>query len=264
MDKAIVIKLGGATLGSHDATLEDLVYLQGRGVGTVVIHGGAKVSTAWMKRLGIPTRFVDGERVTDKDSLEVVTAALAGLVNKEIVAVLNNMGGRAVGISGVDGHLIQARIRNEAMGYVGEVIEVDGTLLKALLGAGFIPVISPISLHAVDKPDEDPHLLNINGDPVAGEVAAALGADKLVFLTDIDGVRDREDKLIPRLSPEEARSLMDSGVISGGMIPKIKASLRAVSAGCVARIINGKVPQALRREVEGCGGGTTIEASGGL
>jgi len=259
LNKVIVVKLGGATLGNHDVTLEDLVSLQKQGRLLVVVHGGGRVSTGWLSRLGIPTKFVDGERVTDKATLEVVTAALGGLVNKEIVAVINNLGGRAIGISGVDGSLIQSKIKSEEMGYVGAVVKVDTAPLNALLGSGYIPVVAPICLHSFDRPDEAPQLLNINGDPVAGEVAAALGAERLIFLTDVDGVRDRAGELLAQLSPDEAEALITSGVASGGMVPKIKASIRAASADSTARIIDGRQPHALLKEILEGGGGTTIK-----
>lgn len=260
LNKIIVIKLGGATLGSHDTILADLAYLQQRGKSLVVVHGGARVSTEWLSRLGIPSRFVDGERVTDKATLDVVTAVLAGLVNKEIVAAINSLGGRAIGISGVDGALIQGKIKSKEMGYMGTVVKVDVAPLETLLDSGYIPVVAPVSLHSFDRPDEAPQLLNINGDPVAGEIAAAIGAERLIFLTDVDGVRDQSGKLLPRISPDEAEALLASGVISGGMVPKIKACLRALSTASTTRIIDGKQPHALLNEIMGGGGGTTISA----
>jgi len=259
LNKVIVIKLGGAILGSHDTTLADLAYLQQQGKSLVVIHGGAKVSTEWLSRLGISSRFIDGERVTDKATLDVVTAVLAGLVNKEIVAALNNMGGRAIGISGVDGTLIRGKIKSEETGYMGAVEKVDVTPLEVLLNSGYIPVVAPVSARSSRKRDKIPQLLNINGDPVAGEIAAAIGAERLIFLTDVDGVHDQSGKLLSRLSPDEAESLMASGVILGGMVPKIKACLRALSTTSVARIIDGKQSHALLNEILEGGGGTTIQ-----
>jgi len=259
-EKVIVVKIGGATFGSHDTTIEDIVYLQQRGKQLVVVHGGAKVVTEWLERQGVATRFVRGERVTDKATLETVTAVLAGLVNKEIVAAINSLGGQAVGISGVDGALIQGRIKSEEMGYMGTVVKVNVAPLTALLQSGFIPVVAPVSLHAFDKPDKASQLLNVNGDPVAGEIAAAIGAEKLIFLTDVAGICDQSGKLIPQLSPSEAEALVASGVASGGMIPKINACLRALSNTATTCIINGKQPRALRREVEEGGCGTIIRA----
>jgi len=261
LDRVTVVKIGGTTLGSQDTTFEDIVYLQGEGELLVVVHGGAKLVTEWLTRQGTATQIVRGERVTDEVALQMVTAVLGGLVNKEVVAAINSLGGRAVGICGVDGALIQGRIREKEMGYVGEVVKVDLTLLAALLGSGFIPVVGPLGLHSFDKPEGAPALLNVNGDTVAGEIAAALGARRLIFLTDVAGILDRSGQLLSRLSPEEAEALMTSGMASGGMIPKIKACLRAFSAISTARIIDGTRPHALRREIEGDGDGTTIGVS---
>jgi len=258
LDKVIVVKLGGATLGSHDTTIEDIVYLQQQGKSLVIVHGGANVVTGWLSRRGISTQFVDGERVTDKATLEMVTAVLAGLVNKEIVAAINSLGGQAIGISGVDGALIQGKIKDKELGYMGTVVKVNTAPLKALLQAGYVPVVSPLSLHSFDKPDDAPRILNINADPVAGEIAAAIGAERLIFLTDVAGICDHSGKLLPQLSPDEAEALMASGVASGGMIPKIKACLRALSNTSTTCIIDGRQPHALLKEIEGQGGGTTI------
>jgi len=188
LDKVIVVKLGGATLGSHDTTIEDIVELQQQGKSLVVVHGGAKVVTEWLSRQGIPTRFIEGLRVTDEVVLEMVTAVLAGLVNKEIVAAINSLGGKAIGISGVDGALIQGRIKSKEMGYMGTIVKVNLAPLRVLLESGYVPVVAPVSLHSFDKPDKAPRLLNINGDPVAGEIAAAVGAERLIFLTDVVGM----------------------------------------------------------------------------
>jgi len=258
LDKAIVVKLGGATLGSHDTTIEDIVELQKRGKSLVVVHGGAKVITEWLSRQGVSTRFVRGERVTDDATLEVVTAVLGGLVNKEIVAAINDLRGRAVGISGIDGALIQGKMRDGEMGYVGDIVKVNISLLEVLLQSGFVPVVAPVCLHAFDKPDNASLILNVNGDTVAGEIADAIGAERLVFLTDVAGICDHSGKLLSNLSPGEAEALVDSGVASGGMIPKIKACLRALSSTSTTCIIDGKQPHALLREIEGEGGGTTI------
>jgi len=254
----IVVKIGGATFGNHDPIIEDIVTLQKQGVPIVVVHGGGNVVSRWLSKQNIATSFVDGERVTDQPALEMVTAVLGGLVNKEIVATINCLGGRAVGISGVDGALIQSKQRNAALGYVGEVVNVNTTLLDALLQADFIPIISPLSLYAFNRPEDAPGILNINGDPLAGEIAAALEAEKLIFLTDVAGIINEQGATIPELSPEEARQLLDSGVASGGMIPKINACLRAASGKSKTYIIDGRVPSALLNAVEGNYTGTTI------
>ena len=259
-----MIKIGGATLGSHDTTIEDIVELQQKGKSLVVVHGGGKLITEWLSRQGISTRFVHGERVTDKAALEVVIAVLAGLVNKEIVASINSLGGRAIGISGVDGALIQGRIKDIELGYVGTVVKVNLAPLEALLQSGYIPVVAPVSLNSFDKLDEARRMLNINADAVAGEIAAVIGAERLILLTDVVGVCDRSGKLLSLLSSSEAEVLMASGIASGGMIPKIKACLRALSNISVTRIIDGRQPHALLREIEGGGGGTTIECLSGV
>jgi len=264
LDRVIVVKIGGATFGSHDTTLEDIVYLQQQGEQMIVVHGGANVVTEWLTRQGTPTRFVHGERVTDETALGMVAAVLGGLVNKGIVAAINSLGGRAVGISGIDGALLQGRMREEEMGYVGAVVKVDLGLLEALLGSGFIPVIAPLSMHSFDRPGGAPLFLNTNGDVVAGEIAAAVGAERLIFLTDVAGICDQSGKLLPRLSPEEAEALMASGVASGGMVVKLKACLRALSHTSTARIIDGKQSHALLREIEGKCEGTTVQSSSGV
>jgi acetylglutamate kinase len=258
MERAIVVKLGGSTLGSHDTTLEDLVTLQQRGRRLVVIHGGGNVVSEWLRRLDIPFTFVRGTRVTDAKTLEVVVAILAGLVNKELVASVEALGGRAVGLTGIDGALFEAEIKNAEMGYVGEIVKVNLTSLEALLEAGFIPVIAPLGLQAPPRMRENKFMLNLNGDTVAGEIAAALAAEKLIFLTDVAGIRDSSGQLLQRLSPEEAKALVTTGVASGGMIPKVEACLRALTAVPVTRIIDGRLPHALLREIEGKGDGTTI------
>ena len=259
LNNVMVVKIGGSTLGSQDTTFGDVVYLQQQGRPLVIVHGGAKLVTEWLTRQGTPTRIVRGERVTDRAALEMVTAVLGGLVNKEIVATINTLGGRAVGISGADGALIQSRLRDDEMGYVGTVVKVDAGLLEALLKSGYVPVVAPLGLYAFDRPGDAPRLLNINGDILAGEIAAAIGAEELIFLTDVVGICNQEGKLLPKLSPQEAETMMASGEASGGMIPKIRGCLMALSRIRVARIIDGRQPHALLREVEGRGEGTTIE-----
>ena len=264
MNNVIVVKLGGATLGGHDTTIEDIVYLQQKSKSLVVVHGGGKLITEWLLKQGISTRFAHGERVTDKAALEVITAVLAGLVNKEIVAAINSLGGRGVGISGVDGALIQGRVKDKELGYVGAVVKVNLALLEVLLQSGYIPVVAPISLNAFDKLDEATRMLNINADIVAGEIAAAIGAERLIFLTDVVGVCDHSGRLIPRLSSSEAEALIASGAASEGMIPKIKACLRALSSTLITRIIDGRQPHALLGEIEEGGGGTTVQRLPGV
>jgi len=258
LDRVIVVKIGGATFENRDTTIEDVISLQQQGKLLVIVHGGGNLVTDWLARLGINTSFVHGERVTDRAVLEVVIAVLGGLVNKEIVAAINSAGGRAAGMSGVDGALVQGRVKDEALGYVAEVVNVNPEPLQVMLRAGYIPVVSSLSLNLKPEAEGAPQILNINGDPIAGEIAAALGAERLIFLTDVEGVHDQSGELLSRLSEGEAEALITSGVVSGGMIPKIKACLRALSVHAAACIINGKQPHALLREIEGHGGGTSI------
>jgi len=258
LDNVIVVKIGGVAFGSRETTIEDIVHLQKQGRLLIIVHGGANVVNGWLTKLGISTKFFQGERITDEATLEVVTSVLAGLVNKEIAAAINDLGGQAVGISGVDGALIQSKMREKEMGYVGAIVKVNIALLESLLQSGFIPVVAPLSLHAFDRPDKAPFLLNVNGDVAAGEIAAAVGAERLIFLTDVAGIFDQSGKLLSHLSPEEAEELVVSGVASGGMIPKIRACLRALSSASSVCIIDGKQPHALLREIGEGGCGTTI------
>lgn len=246
--KPIVVKIGGSTLGSHDTTLEDLVELQRKGKSLVVVHGGAKVTSEWLGRLGITTSFINGLRVTDAETLKVVAAALGGLVNKELVVAIQALGGKAIGLSGCDGNLLWASIKSPELGYVGEIVAVDPAPLKLLLDAGYIPVVAPVSFGSAEGKVS---LLNVNGDTAAGEIAAALGAEKLIFLTDVDGIYDREGKPVPKLNMVEARNMIATGVASGGMVPKIEASLRALSTVKIVRIIDGRASHALLNEVAG-------------
>jgi acetylglutamate kinase len=256
--KPLTIKIGGSTLGNADTTVEDLVTLQKRGVPMVVIHGGAKAVSDWLGRLDMATNFIRGLRITDLESLKVVTAVLAGLVNKELVSAIWRLGGKAVGLSGADGGLILAKNKTPELGYTGEELKVDVTLLETLLKAGYIPIVAPVSLGSLEGAGGDTNLLNVNGDTAAGEIAAALKADKLIFLTDVSGLYDSSNKLIRKLSPDDARELLASGVASGGMATKIEACLIALTAVPAARIIDGRISHALLNEVDGKGDGTTI------
>ena len=246
--RIIVVKIGGSTLGNHDTTLEDLVELQKQGKSLVVVHGGAKVTSEWLARLGIPTSFINGLRVTDAETLKVVAAALGGLVNKELVVAIQALGGKAVSLSGCDGNLLWASIKSPELGYAGEVVAVDPSPLKLLLNAGYMPVVAPVSYGSVEGRTM---LLNVNGDTAAGEIAAALAAEKLVFLTDVDGIHDGSGKVIPRLNLAEAKNMLASGVASGGMVPKMEASLIALTTTQVVRIIDGKISHALLYEITG-------------
>lgn len=259
--KPIVVKIGGSTLGNHDTTLEDLVKLQKQERPLVVVHGGGKVTSEWLTRLGIPTSFVNGLRVTDAETLKVVAAALGGLVNKELVVAMQALGGKALGLSGCDGNLLWATIKSHELDYVGEIVTVDPTPLKLLLEAGYMPVVAPISFGSVEGRTM---LLNINGDTAAGDIAAALAADRLVFLTDVDGIHDESGKIISKLNSVEAKKMITSGVASGGMIPKIEASLKALTTVSIVSIIDGRIPHALLdiivSETKQSFGGTSIVA----
>jgi acetylglutamate kinase len=224
----------------------------------VVVHGGGKLITDWLAKQGIPPQFIRGERVTDKPTLDVAVAVLAGLVNKEIVAAINNGGGKAVGISGVDGGLIRSTVKSAELGYVGNINGVDLAPLTALIEAGFVPVVATVCLNTA-APAGEPKIVNVNADAVAGDIAAALGAEKLVFLTDVNGIHDNGGGLISELSTEDAEALVASGVASGGMIPKIKACLKAVSGNATTCIIDGRQPHALLRDIEGKVSGTVIK-----
>ncbi len=266
MNKIIVVKLGGATFGRHEPTVldigdvEDIVELQRQGKSLIIVHGGGALITEWLKKQEVPSQFIHGERVTDRATLEVVISVLAGLVNKEIVADINTLGGRAVGISGTDGSLLECELRDKELGYVGRVVKVNLAPLEALLQSGYIPVVAPLGLHSKERPGKASQILNINADVVAGEIATAVGVERLIYLTDVAGINDEQGNLIPHLSPSEAEALLASGMASGGMIPKIKACLRALSSTQAVSIIAGKTPHALLKEIEEGDVGTTIQA----
>jgi len=261
MSGLVVIKIGGVALSSQDTTFEDIVTLQRQGIKLVVVHGGANIVSRWQEKQGAIASFVRGERVTDRAALETATAVLAGLVNKEIVAAINCLGGKAFGLSGVDGALLEASVRDEAMGFVGRIDAVTTAPLLALIEAGYVPVVAPISLNISGGQGGAPLLLNVNGDTAAGEIAAAIGAEKLVFLTDVAGILDGSGQLLKALAPEEAEALITAGVASKGMIPKVRAGVRALSRDGVTRIVDGRQPHALIREIEGSLEGTTIRLS---
>jgi acetylglutamate kinase len=260
LDKITVVKIGGSTLGNHDTTIDDIIELQRRGEPPVIVHGGGKLITEWLKKLGIPSNFIRGERVTDAPSLEVVTAVLAGLVNKDITASINDRGGQAVGISGVDGALIEGRIAEPEKGYVGVAVKVNTGIIESLITGGFVPVIAPVGMNIEKKLVDTPNTLNFNADIVAGEIAATIGAARLIFLTDVAGIMDQSGQLVPRLTPDQAETLIKSGVASGGMIPKIQSCLRALSAARTTCIVDGREPHALLRTIREEYSGTTIAA----
>jgi len=253
--KPIVVKLGGSTLGNHDTTLEDLVELHKQGVPLIVVHGGAQVVSGWLAKLGVSTSFTNGLRVTDAQTLKVVAGVLAGLVNKELVVAIQALKGKAAGLCGADGNLLWATIKSPELGYVGKIVKVDPALLRVLLESGYMPVIAPVSFGSVG---DRVMLLNINGDAAAGEIAAALNADRLIFLTDVDGIYNDSGKMLSRINVADAEEMLAAGIASGGMVPKIEACLKALTTVPIARIINGKRPHALLNEMKNGAGGTTI------
>jgi acetylglutamate kinase len=255
----IVVKIGGSTLGQNDTTAGDLVNLQKRGVPVVVVHGGAKDINRWLNDLKVEAKFVKGLRVTDADTLKVVTAVLCGLVNKEIVAGIIKMGGKAAGLSGVDGLMVNARNLNPELGFVGEEFSINTGLLTVLLDNGYMPVISPISCN-MEKENSASDILNVNGDTVAAELASALGAEKLIFLTDVPGLYDESQNVIKQIKAAEAKKLIESNIITGGMSVKIKACIEALSKVPFTRILDGRVAHILIKEMDGAGEGTTIAA----
>ena len=259
----IVVKIGGSTLGNHDTSLRDLVQLQEEGQEVVVVHGGGNVISQWMQRQGLAPHFVGGLRVTDAPSLEIVVAVLTGLINKELVSLMHEFGGRSVGLSGIDGCMVEAKIGNPELGFVGEVTNVNSEPIKALLDNGYIPMIAPLGVHVRDGSENAGSPLNINGDTVAGELAYAMEAEQLIFLTDVTGVMDGGGRVIRRLDRRRANILFNSGVIQGGMIPKLSACLRALERTPVANIIDGRQPNALLDCVRGNSSGTTIVAGAG-
>lgn len=256
--KIIVVKIGGSTLGQHDTTMQDLVQLQKKRVPVVVVHGGGSVVTDWLTKLNIPTRFVQGLRVTDIDTLKVVTAVLAGLVNKDLVSELCRLGGKAIGISGADGPIVLGTNNNRELGLTAEQLTVDPRPLRVLLNEGYMPVVAPVCMNGSPQGNEETNLLNVNGDTIAAQIAAALNAAKLIFLTDVPGIYDETRQLMPQIKSGAARSMIDNGTASGGMVAKLEAGLIASQKVTLTRIIDGRVDHALLDEIEGKGKGTTI------
>ncbi len=259
-NKTIVIKYGGHAMvaeGLKRSFARDVVLMKYVGINPVIVHGGGPQIAGLLTRLGKETRFVKGIRVTDNETMDVVEMVLVGKINKEIVGLINFFGGRAVGLGGKDGGLIKAKrliIKGKEMGFVGDVESVDPSVIKTLEMNNFIPVIAPVG------GGDDGLSYNINADTVAGKIAAALKAEKLILLTDVEGVLDRNKKLISSLSLSEARSLISKKVAVGGMIPKLKCCMDAVANGVqTAHIIDGRVEHAVLLEVlTDAGVGTAI------
>lgn len=262
--RTIVIKYGGAAMKDStlkDRVIRDVVFLSCVGIRPVLVHGGGPEINSWLDKLGIEPQFKNGLRVTDAPTMEVVEMVLVGKVNKEIVSLINQAGGLAVGLCGKDGNLIKARPEGqEGIGFVGEVNAVNIKILDSLVKSGYIPVVSSVAA------DETGQAYNINADTVAGELAAALGAEKLILLTDTAGIlRDYKDPstLINKLDIQEARNLISSGVVGGGMIPKVNCCVRSLAQGVRAtHILDGRVPHSLLLEVlTDAGIGTMIVGS---
>ena len=259
-EKTVVVKYGGHAMGNESLALNfarDIVLLKQVCLNPIVVHGGGPQIAAMLDRLHIKSSFVDGLRVTDKPTVEVVEMVLAGAINKSIVASINSAGGKAIGVSGKDANLIRARRLSRTkrdpdshieavvdLGFVGEPAEVNPEVLAGLIKADLIPVVAPIGV------GPDGETLNINADTAAGAIAGATKATRLLLLTDVHGVLDKNGELIPRLTVAECRGLMNDGTISGGMIPKIETCLEAVEAGVEGVIIlDGREPHAMLLEL---------------
>ena len=255
--KIVVVKYGGNAMINEqlkEQVMEDIVLLHLVGVKVVLVHGGGPEISELMTKLGKKTEFVNGLRVTDKEAVEIVQMVLAGKVNKSLVNLLEMKGGKAMGISGMDGRLIEAKMRNASLGYVGSITNVNIEPVTDLLEKGYIPVVSTLGC------DRDGNTYNINGDTAAAFIAGALGAERLIMMTDIAGVlrdKDNADTLIPLIAVDEAVELFRHGVISGGMIPKVDCCIDAINRGVKKVIImDGRVPHSILMEIltdEGAG-----------
>jgi acetylglutamate kinase len=249
--RIVVVKYGGAAMKDSDLkdkVIRDIVFLSCVGLRPVVVHGGGPEINTWLDKLGIEPQFKNGLRVTDAATMEVVEMVLVGRVNKEIVSLIDQAGGLAVGLCGKDANLIKARPHgDEGIGFVGEVSSVDIRLLQSLLNSGYIPVVSSVAA------DDQGQSYNINADIIAGELAAALGAEKLILLTDTAGILENykdPTTLIPKLGISEARNLIETGIVAGGMIPKVNCCVRSLAQGVKAtHIIDGRVPHSLLLEI---------------
>jgi acetylglutamate kinase len=259
-NKTIVIKYGGHAMVDDelkDKFAQDVVMMKYIGINPVVVHGGGPQIGSFLKKLGKESKFIQGMRVTDAETMNIVEMVLVGMLNKEIVGLINRHGGNAVGLSGKDGNLIKAekyflsaeKAKNTPpeiidIGLVGKVNKINSTLIISLAQNGFIPVIAPTGI------GENGETYNINADIVAGEIAGALLAEKLLLLTDVEGVLDKEKKLINTMSDKEARQLIDQNVVEGGMFPKVKCCLKALKAGVrKAHIIDGRLKHAILLEM---------------
>ncbi len=242
-EKILVIKLGGSTLEHQRVIIQDIIWLHALGARPVVVHGGGPYINEWLAKLNVPTHFENGLRVTDARTLDVVRMVLLGQVNSGLVLLASQMGGKAVGLSGTDGNMIRARVADEELGFVGEIESVDPGLVQTLIEQSYIPVVAPLGQSA------DGSCLNINADLVAAHLAGALNAEKLIFLSDVVGICRTDGSLISELNETEARQLIEEGVISGGMIPKVSACLDALAAVPNVHIVDGGEPHVLLREL---------------
>jgi len=244
--RTVVVKIGGAALEELELRqrfVEDVVLLHWVGVRIIVVHGGGKQISAMLDRVGLTPEFLNGLRVTDESALEIVEMVLGGKINKELVRLVDILGGQAVGITGKDGRLAKAaRITEPDLGLVGELITVDPTVVDQL--EGFVPIIAPLAI------DESGQTLNVNADTFASKLAVALKAEKLVLLSDVVGVQDAQGNLISTIHDKQAQSLIEEGTISGGMIPKIQNALQALASGVhKVHIINGRLEHSLLLEI---------------
>ncbi|MCB1312076.1 MAG: acetylglutamate kinase [Sedimentitalea sp.] len=243
----VVIKLGGHAMGSDEAMesfARDIVLMRQVGVNPVIVHGGGPMINAMLDKLGIRSEFVNGKRVTDQATVEVVEMILSGLVNKRIVQAINRQGGRAVGLSGKDANLMICEMTDPSLGFVGTPAEMDTTLLRTLFERDMIPVIAPLG------GGRNGETFNVNGDTAAGAIAAALKADRLLLLTDVSGVKNAAGEVVTELKAEQIRQMTRDGTIAGGMIPKTETALEAIAGGVRAVVIlDGRAPNACLLEL---------------
>jgi len=244
----VVVKFGGNAMGGVEEMADfarDIVLMRQVGVNPVVVHGGGPMINDLLARLGIESRFVNGKRVTDKATVEVVEMVLTGLVNKRIVQAIMDEGGRAVGLSGKDDDLMVCVADDPELGFVGRPVEMNVQVLRDLFAAGIIPVVAPVATGM--DPNET---FNVNGDTAAGAIAAALKADRLLLLTDVPGVKDKTGNIVTQLTPDQVREMIADGTISGGMIPKVETAVKAVVEGVRAAVIlDGRLPNATLLEL---------------
>ncbi|MCU0909239.1 MAG: acetylglutamate kinase [Rhodobacteraceae bacterium] len=244
----VVVKFGGNAMGGVEEMADfarDIVLMRQVGVNPVVVHGGGPMINDLLARLGIESRFVNGKRVTDKATVEVVEMVLTGLVNKRIVQAIMDEGGRAVGLSGKDDDLMVCVADDPELGFVGRPVEMNVQVLRDLFAAGIIPVVAPVATGM--DPNET---FNVNGDTAAGAIAAALKADRLLLLTDVPGVKDKQGNVVTQMTPDQVREMIADGTISGGMIPKVETAMKAVVEGVRAAVIlDGRLPNATLLEL---------------